>query len=220
MADDAGSAESEIERMVETMRRWKSRETLIDELINELAPAYERLDEVMVAIERDQKIISTCRSVPEGRTGDELRAILRKYLKALNKLRSLTDGLGARDRSMLFRGLPAAIAAVDASRFLAELDRLIDVAEYYATGAIIDPGNNPWDPMKYASALRAYYLVRQFSQKRPSRARDGVTARVAALLYELAAGRRPTSISDYLVQDQLLEQDAELIIDDPPAAAA
>jgi hypothetical protein len=205
--------------MVETTRRWKSRETLVDELINELAPACERLDELMVALDRDQKIVSTCRTVAEGRSPDELRTYLRKYLKALNKLRSLTDGLGARDRSMLFRGLPAAVPAVDSSHFLAELDRLIDVAEHYASGAIIDPGSSQWDSMKYASALRAYYLVRQFSQKKPSRTRDGVTARVAGLLYELAAGKLGTNISDYLVQDHLLEQDREPFID-PPAAAA
>ena len=68
------------------------------------------------------------------------------------------------------------------------------------SGALVDPGSSPWDAMKYAAALRAYYLVREFSQKKPSRMRGGVAARVASLLFELTTGKPGADISDYLVQ--------------------
>ena len=72
-----------------------------------------------------------------------------------------------------------------------------DASEYYASGALVDPGSSPWDAMKYAAALRVYYPVREFSEKKPSRMRGGV----ASLLFELYAGKPGADISDYVVQE-------------------
>jgi hypothetical protein len=183
--------------------RLKSRAELVESLIGELATPADRRDELMAAIERDERIIASSRSIANARSSEQLRIYLKKYQKALRKVRALTDGLGTRDRSVMFGGLPTAVAA-NSGRFLGEVDRLIDAAEAYLTNPLAGLAAGPCDALKFASALRAQHLVRDFSRTTPTPMSGALTARVAAILYELATARPAADISDYLGLESLV----------------
>ncbi|HXW19227.1 MAG TPA: hypothetical protein VEK35_01845, partial [Roseiarcus sp.] len=179
----------------------KSREELVESLIAELAAPAERRGELMAAIDRDERIIASSRSIANARNFEQLRTYIKKYQKVLRKVRALTDGLGVRDRSVMFGGLPSAVAA-NSGRFLGEVDRLIDAAETYLTDPLAETATGPWDARKFASALRAQHLVRDFSRK--TAMSGALTARVAAILYEIATARPVADISDYLAPESLV----------------
>jgi hypothetical protein len=141
--------------------RLKSREELVENLLAELAISDDRREDLMVAIERDQRIISTSHSIAHARSSEQLRSYLKKYYKVLRKVRALTDGLGVRDRSLVFGGLPAAVTA-NSGRFLAEVDRLIDAAECYLTNPLADSEGRRWDALKYLRRFEHIAWSRSF----------------------------------------------------------
>ena len=183
--------------------RLKSREELVESVIAELATPKERRAELMAAIDRDERLIAASRNIANLRNSEQLRAYLKKYRKALRKVRAQTDGLEIGDRLVMFGGLPAA-AAANSGRFLSQVDRLIDAAEHCLASPPAEPITRAWDALKFAAALRAQHLVDDFARKTPALATGALTARVAAILYELATARPVADISEYLAPENLV----------------
>ena len=165
----------------------------------EVQPSENRRSDFLAAIDRDVVIIKRVHNTYAGRRPGELRDYLTKYVKALKNVQRLTVGLGERDQTLIFRGLGDFAAAVDPKRFLAEIGSLNKTANHYADTLTVKDGSKPWDGAKYVAALRAFDLVKEFCEKkRASRARDGVVARAAGVLYELATKTRAGDMSQYL----------------------